>query len=247
MWRWIKPFQAEGAVQMALDTLLLERSGKDNLPIMRVYSWQPWCISLGYNQPAEQIDENVCRREQVDIARRPTGGRAVFHSQEITYCVIIPRESRFYQESLPRLYSLISEGLARGLRLLSIPATLQKRSLNMRTHYRGDESVNCFSAAARSEILVQGKKMVGSAQRHLSWGMLQHGSILKGTAHRNLAFFTGTGDRKKQERLRKITEKKTTEIDSVSSSPLSDAEVTAGLKKGMAEVWKIGFEDVCRS
>ena len=100
---------------MAADQALLETAGQTGQPVMRIYQWSPYCISLGYHQSFESIDLAVCKSKGVDVVRRPTGGRAVFHAQEVTYAVIIPKESVFYRENLTELHTVISQGLAGGL------------------------------------------------------------------------------------------------------------------------------------
>lgn len=228
---------------MGRDQSLLELAGESGRPVMRIYQWDPWCISLGYHQEAESIDLNACTGDGVDVVRRPTGGRAVFHAQEVTYAVVIPKESVFYRENLTELYTLISQGLARGIRHLGVPAELQKRHVDLNTHYKKSMSVSCFSAAARNEVLVGGKKLIGSAQRHLSWGMLQHGSILTGPAHLNLSRYLTGNTAQDRERLRKIIEKKTTTLSRCLESEPAVEAVAASLRNGMESELGITFAD----
>jgi len=242
-WRWIDTGTAAGAFQMAADQTLLEMADETGQPLMRVYQWDPWCISLGYHQSRESIDENSCRKRGVEVVRRPTGGRAVYHAHEVTYAVIIPKESEFYRENLTALYELISAGLVRGLQKLGVQAELQKRKIDLNLHYKKSMSVSCFSAAARNEILVNGKKLVGSAQRHLSWGMLQHGSILTGPAHLDLPYFLKGSSETDKARLRRIIQAKTICLDECRGSSIEFSDAAAALKAGMAEMLDIEFID----
>ncbi|MBN2417090.1 lipoate--protein ligase family protein [bacterium] len=228
---------------MGCDQALLELAGESGLPVMRVYQWHPWCISLGYHQEADSIDLEACAADGVDVVRRPTGGRAVYHAQELTYAVIIPKESAFYRENLTELYTLISEGLASGIRLLGVPAELQKRHVDLNAHYKKSMSVSCFSAAARNEVLVGGKKLIGSAQRHLSWGMLQHGSILTGREHLDLSRYLAGNTTRDRERLRAIIDAKTTSLgEHLGGDPAAET-VADSLRKGMETVLGITFAD----
>ncbi len=228
---------------MALDVTLLEFAEKSGIPVMRTYTWKPFTISLGYHQKAESIDRQKCREEHIELVRRPTGGRAVLHAQELTYSIVIPRSSRYYQENLTRMYFELSTGLARGLRLLGVEASLEKRTLDLRSHYETDLSVSCFSAAARNEILVQGRKLVGSAQRHLHQGLLQHGSILSGPAHLELPRFLAGTSKEDQERLKRIIEAKTVCLEDLLSGPPRLDELSSLLRRGMEEALGISFSD----
>jgi lipoate-protein ligase A len=77
---------------MAIDQALLDYSWETGSPVFRVYQWNPFCISLGYHQKEDSLDLKMCRQEGVDVVRRPTGGRAVFHALEVTYAVVIPKQ-----------------------------------------------------------------------------------------------------------------------------------------------------------
>ena len=161
-----------GAWNMALDHALLESVQTSPRAVLRLYRWQPACLSFGRNQPARGLyDESVARSMGVDIVRRPTGGLAVMHDCELTYAVIAPvdllggpRES----------YQRINAGLVAGLQKLGVPAELSggvKRSAFGTMH-------PCFAEPAAGEVVVGGRKLVGSAQRCEKRTLLQHGSIL---------------------------------------------------------------------
>lgn len=242
-WRWIDTGFADGATQMAADQAILECSAQVGMPTMRVYRWQPYCISLGYHQKLESLDPAACESAGVHVVRRPTGGRAVYHAQEVTYSVIIPKSSTQYLDNVAALYMMLSEGLARGLRQMGVAAELEKRSVDLNAHYKKDLSVSCFSAAARHEILVEGRKLVGSAQRHLTEGMLQHGSILTGDAHLDLPDFLSGGKPEERARLRRAIAAKTVSIGSALGRDVEYDEVTPHLREGMAQEVGIDFVD----
>jgi lipoate-protein ligase A len=228
---------------MAVDQAMLELVMTVGQPTMRVYRWNPPCISLGYHQSSETIDMEQCKRDGIDVVRRPTGGRAVFHAEEVTYAIVIPEGSGFYSTSIEHVYNRISQGLIEGIRHLGIPAVLQKRSLNLRNHYKTPVSVSCFSAAAKHEVMLDGRKLVGSAQRHMQDAILQHGSILTGNAHLNLPkYLKGLGERDK-ERMRKMVEGKTATIGDYLGRTVDYDEVVEALKKGMEEQFSVVLED----
>ncbi|MCK5145769.1 lipoate--protein ligase family protein [bacterium] len=242
-WRWIDTGFSDGARQMAMDQAILACSEEVGMPTMRMYRWAPYCISLGYHQKLDSIDVAACKDAGIHVVRRPTGGRAVFHAEEVTYSVIIPKSNTQYLDNVAALYMTLSQGLARGIRRMDVPAELEKRSVDLHEHYKKDLSVSCFSAAARHEILVDGKKLVGSAQRHLAEGMLQHGSILIGDAHLDLPKFLSGGTEREKTRLRRAIESKTSSIGACLGRTVEYDEVTPHLRAGMAEQLNICFAD----
>jgi lipoate-protein ligase A len=230
-WRYIEPRVASGDEQMATDFTLTMLAAGEN-PVLRFYGWEPPCISLGYNQSADEIDMDVCREAGVDVVRRPTGGRAVYHDREITYSVIIPRNNPLFTDSTSELYLNLSRGLVAGLKGLGIEAELEKRQIDLSSHYRKLDSVSCFSAAARYEVVVDGKKMVGSAQRRLERGVLQHGSILLGESQWRFPDFIKGMDAGKRSTLGRFLAKETVSISGVLGRNVAFLEAAKALKAG---------------
>ncbi|MBN2201984.1 lipoate--protein ligase family protein [bacterium] len=192
-WRWMDGGEAAGAVHMAVDSVLLENPSRLNVPTVRMYRWKPVCLSLGIHQRDCRVDYPACRRDGVDVVRRPTGGRAVLHSDEITYAVVFPVESE--TGGLPKqdLYRNVSEAIVRGLSGLGLPVSYEKRSGRPPSPRDPSAAMSCFSSAARWEILLDGRKLVGSAQKIAPAGVLQHGSILTGEGHRRLGDYLSGG------------------------------------------------------
>src|SRR5262249_50121991 len=118
-----------------------------------------------------------------DLVRRPTGGKAILHAHEVTYSVI----RRLQGAGLREMYRQVNEGLLAGLALLGVHAELSCRSDDFRSLKASPEFIPCFSSTAGSEILFQGRKLVGSAQRRFGDVVLQHGSILLDGSHREIA------------------------------------------------------------
>lgn len=146
---------------------------------LRLYSWSPPAISIGYNQSFEDFDLNKLRHDGIDIVRRPTGGRAILHWHELTYNVVMDAT-----EGGPRkVYYDINEALLRGVKLLGIDAELVESGDDAERMYKSSASIPCFSSSARSEIQYRGKKLIGSAQRRFGRVILQHGSFLLGPEH----------------------------------------------------------------
>lgn len=175
-----------GQYNMDFDVQRLEDFRRGKAPAMfRLYGWKPWAVSLGANQKESDIDREACEKRNIEIVRRPTGGRAVLHAEEITYSVVCP----IPEGSSPHdLYRDIHIFLLAGLKKLNIPhLDFEKSQPDFNKLYNKEfRSVSCFASSARWEIESQGKKMVGSAQRVFGDTLLQHGSILLNRGYEQL-------------------------------------------------------------
>jgi lipoate-protein ligase A len=173
-WILMKEASYSGAENMALDAYLLHNPPP--APVLRFYRWSPPAVSLGYHQKVPNVNKVLLDRYGFDLVRRPTGGRAVFHNQEITYAVIIPATTHLFTLSIHELYYQISRIIVESLQRAGIPAIIEwNRPKQKKTEFTPGE---CFASIARFEVKIQGRKMVGSAQRRMSRAILQHGSIL---------------------------------------------------------------------
>lgn len=202
--------------------------------MLRVYNWKPWCISLGRHQKIEEIDQERTAAAGYDIVRRPTGGRAILHAEELTYSVIMPSEDRGIME----VYRQISEALTAGLQLLVPEIDIAKTQPNFQKLYREAGSIPCFSSSARYEIEFGGKKLVGSAQRRIGSTVLQHGSILIGEAHLALADFLAVSD-EAREQLRQDMRSHTITLQEILGRPVHRDEVRDALIQGFSRSWGV--------
>lgn len=168
------PAAADGSTNMAVDAALLESVQRKGPPVLRFYTWAPACLSLGRNQPARgAYDAERAAAAGIDIVRRPTGGLAVLHDREITYCVLAPLDLF----GGPRAaYATINRALVWGLRYFGVPA-MQAVGAGPRGPMSGN-AAPCFQSPAAGEVVVSGRKLVGSAQRCERGVLLQHGSLL---------------------------------------------------------------------
>ena len=163
-----------GAWNMALDEQLLESATRTGQATLRLYRWSPPCLSFGRNEPAlARYDRAAIEHRGWDVVRRPTGGRAVWHDDEVTYAVAAPINTF---GSLQQSYCTIHERLATALRTLGVPAQLALK--NGRPASLGPGA--CFASPVGGEVTVHGRKVVGSAQVRSESAFLQHGSILLG-------------------------------------------------------------------
>jgi len=172
-WYLIKDTEKPGAYNMALDKYLAD--DPPDMPLLRIYYWDPPAVSLGYGQNLIEYNKNIFDILNIDIVYRPTGGRAVLHKNEITYSVIIPENSEYFKCGIHELYRIISEALLTGLTIVDKGFKIER---NIKEENKYTNNVNCYDSIARFEIKLNGKKIVGSAQRRLKNGILQHGSIL---------------------------------------------------------------------
>jgi len=178
-WRLIISGPGAPEEQMEADRRLLEALSGGGPATWRLYAWDPWAISIGHNQDAARdLDLDRCRRDGIPVVRRPTGGRAVYHADELTYAVAIP-QSPFLPEGTAGPYDIIAGILVDAIRSLGVDA----RSGSVSGAPAGAHQGACFASATRHEILAEGRKLVGSALRRTRDGVLQHGSILIGPAH----------------------------------------------------------------
>jgi lipoyl(octanoyl) transferase len=174
IWRLLITPPAWGAWNMAVDEAILESVGRGHsLPTLRLYSWEPACLSLGYAQPLADVDLPRLQARGWDIVRRLTGGRAVLHTDEITYSVIAPLDEPRVAGTVLESYSRLAAALVEALRLLNLPVKVQEHA---GTSSKTANPV-CFEVPSTSEITVGGKKLVGSAQARRKEGILQHGSL----------------------------------------------------------------------
>lgn len=157
---------------MAIDESLLVAADQSGRAFLRLYRWSPPCLSLGRNEPDTRYDHAAIQRLGWSVVRRPTGGRAVWHEHEVTYAVAAPIAAF---GSLRESYGAIHERLAAALRALGADATLASRRPAVPL---SAGPAACFAAPVGGEVLVDGKKVVGSAQVRRGSAFLQHGSIL---------------------------------------------------------------------
>ncbi len=172
-WRLLLSPPADGAWNMAVDEALLESVGRGAaLPTLRMYAWTPPCLSLGRGQPYEALDEAALTRLGWQAVRRPTGGRAILHADELTYALVLPSGDPLAAGSVLESYRRIAAGLVRALQLLQAPVEVHQAETGVR-----DAPPVCFEVPSTYEITVAGRKLLGSAQARRRDGLLQHGTL----------------------------------------------------------------------
>jgi lipoate-protein ligase A len=175
-WRLLRTQPAQGAWNMAVDEAILELSGLGSVPpTIRLYGWSPPCLSFGYAQPTADVNMTKLKERGWDIVRRPTGGRAILHTDELTYSICGPNNLPQLKGGVLESYQKLSEALLVALHLLGIDADTPKKSDRLISN--NDENPVCFEVPSNYEITVGGRKLIGSAQARRKSGVLQHGSL----------------------------------------------------------------------
>lgn len=239
-WR-ILPFRKAGAAEnMAIDEAIFrETVRKKSSPTLRFYGWQVPALSIGYFQDYEkEVDAEACGQFGVEIIRRPTGGKAVLHEQELTYAVIAGSDSPLFPPDILETYRLISDCIAKGLSEVGIRAEMETDG---RPAPDGALRASCFSFPARYELCVGGRKICGSAQTRSHGVFLQHGSLLLAfDPLRTCAVMLPHRDPGKEaDRLRKAV----TSVGEEAGCPVNEKDLCAALKKGFEQVLGIRFRE----
>jgi lipoate-protein ligase A len=175
-WRLILTPAARGAWNMAVDEALLEhaQAGRgESLPTLRLYAWDPACLSLGHTQPFADVDRARLKENGWEVVRRATGGRAILHTDELTYSVTGSAEEPVLAGGVLESYNHLAQALLLAIKSLGLPVEMKEGKTN------GDGAPNpvCFEVPSTYEITVNGKKLIGSAQARKKEGVLQHGSL----------------------------------------------------------------------
>lgn len=173
-WRLIHHGQLDGPTNMAIDEAILEAvADRTCLPTVRFYGWDPACVSLGYGQKWAIVDNDYLAKKGWDLVRRPTGGRAILHVDELTYSICAPITEPRVRGSVLESYQQLSEALLAGLRNLGLsPVKSVPDPELIQT-----EGPACFDGPSNYEITVHSRKLVGSAQVRKYGVVLQHGTI----------------------------------------------------------------------
>jgi lipoate-protein ligase A len=172
---------APGAENMLRDRALLEACAHGEIAgAIRLYGFTPACLSLGRMQPMTDVDLDACARDGVDVVRRPSGGRAVLHDQEVTYSVVCRSTDPVFGGRVLDSCARIHTAVAAGLSALGVPTAPRALPADLRRDSREIAAfADCFARPAAHELLdMRGRKLVGSAQARRGGALLQHGSVL---------------------------------------------------------------------
>ncbi len=187
-WRILFDGRQAGARNMAVDAAILQAiEAGEAPPTLRLYGWTPWCVSLGHFQhPERELDARALRERGWDVVKRPTGGRAVLHADELTYSILAGKGEAAWCGTLADSYEAIGAAWAQALSGFGLDMV---RGGHARGHAAQPDvpasaprahhapAPPCFASSAKSELVFGARKVVGSAQRRTREAFVQHGSI----------------------------------------------------------------------
>ena len=229
-----------GFMNMAIDEAIAIACDKQlSPPTLRLYTWNPPCISIGYFQDVDEvIDISECKRYGIDIVRRLTGGKAVLHNKELTYSIISPSKNDIFSNGIKGSYKAIADCLLHGIKNLGISGEITERPS------RKGNGFSCFLDTSFYEISVKGKKLIGSAQKRWKNLFLQHGSIIMSPSHTQLASLLRFNKEEERTSFIKLHKEKSTSIEEETKTSSDIIEIKSVIKKGFEEKTGIKlFED----
>lgn len=245
VWRYIDSGNCSPAYNMALDEALLEWHSEGKIPpTIRFYGWNPATLSIGYFQKVEkEIDLEAVKKYGLGFVRRPTGGRGVLHDQELTYSVIVSEEHPEMPKTVTEAYRVISEGILEGFKNLGLDAYFAiPRTDEEKAGLKSPRSAVCFDAPSWYELVVEGRKVAGSAQTRQKGVILQHGSILLDLDEDMLFnLFKYPNDRVK-ERMQRAFKNKAVATNELRAEPVTIDEAKKAFKEGFEKGLKIELE-----
>jgi lipoate-protein ligase A len=210
---------------------------------LRLYRWKPYCISLGANQDESVIAVEKCEEDGIEFVKRPTGGRAILHAEELTYSVVMHCS---FDNSPQKIYREINDALLLGLgaydgKLTS--AELEYKQPDFAAIYRSGKGVACFAETAKNELKYEHKKLIGSAQRKIGSVVLQHGSILCGPFHRKLPYYLHIHDNERSEMLNELQDK-TIEIETILHAAVDYDRLEEAVISGFEKYFEEKFDRI---
>jgi len=207
-WRLLITPPARGAWNMALDEAILEHIGQGvSSPTLRLYAWDPACLSLGHVQPFADVDTIRLREHGWEVVRRATGGRAILHTDEITYSVIAPNDEPRVAGTVLESYNRLAQALLLAVKDLELPVEMKEGKAD------NNSMANpvCFEVPSAYEITLNGKKLIGSAQARKKEGVLQHGSLpLTGDLSRICRVLVYANEEARQDASQRLLDRATT-------------------------------------
>lgn len=232
-WRLIvDPEACTGAENMALDEAIMEAvAAGESPPTLRLYQWEPPCLSLGKRQPLDGVDLTACHADRIDVVRRATGGWAILHTDELTYSVALRPDDPRVSGAILDTYRTLSQGLIAGLRLLGAAAEMNP----VIPGGAQNSSAACFEVPSAYEITVGERKLIGSAQTRPAGKVLQHGSLpLHGDIARVARYLTFASESERGALETHLRERATTLSDAL-GRPVTFAEAAQVMALGFAE------------
>ncbi|MFH1486233.1 MAG: biotin/lipoate A/B protein ligase family protein [Chloroflexota bacterium] len=234
-WRFLNLKSASGSWHMAVDEAVTQFHGLGTAPpTVRFYTWRPPCLSVGYFQSVRKdIDVGACVSQGIDLVRRPTGGRAILHDDELAYSIIALESEPAISGPVGDSFRKISAGIIEGLRILGINAAVGAQRPRRDTVPR---TPACFNAASPHEVTVRGSKVVGSAQCRRGGVILQQGSIPLSLDTGKLFSFLKLPSQELAALARSQFEARVLPLRAILDAGVQAGEVAQALRKGLEMV-----------
>ncbi|EMT47179.1 lipoate--protein ligase family protein [Anoxybacillus flavithermus] len=245
VWRFIDSGNCSPAFNMALDEALLEWHSEGKIPpTIRFYGWNPPTLSIGYFQKVEkEIDMKAVKTYGLGFVRRPTGGRGVLHDRELTYSVIVSEAHPAMPQTVTEAYRVISQGILEGFRFLGLDAYFAvPKTEEEKADLKNPRSAVCFDAPSWYELVVEGRKVAGSAQTRQKGVILQHGSILLDLDEEMLFRLFKYPNERVKERLRQNFKHKAVAINELTGRNVTIDEAKEAFFKGFEKGLNIQLE-----
>ncbi len=232
-WRLIHSGPASGARNMAIDESLL--INVTDSPVLRFYGWSPRCLSLGYGQRSRIVERERLQNRGYTLVRRPGGGGAILHAQELTWCLVLPASHPLAAGSLLSGYRRIAAVFYAALQSLDVPVEMLQRG-----GHRGS-GMACFESPAPFELVAGGRKLLGSARVQRRHAILQHGSLpLSGDVAAICDLLVYPDERARSQAVKRLRKRATTLTEAAAGETIDPARVVAAIVAAFS-----GMHDVC--
>lgn len=240
IWNFINTGSKNPYYNMAMDEALLNFVSRGEIdPVIRFYTWNSATLSIGYFQRLQkEIDIDKVKEKGYGLVRRQTGGRGVLHDKELTYSVIVPESHPNMPSTVTEAYKIISQGLLEGFKNLGFETYFAiPRSKEERDKLKQPRSSVCFDAPSWYELVVEGRKIAGSAQTRQKGVILQHGSILQDIDIDDLFDMFKFKNERLKAKMKENFVQKAVAINDISNQHITLNEMEnafeAGFKKGL--------------
>ncbi|GAB0316523.1 biotin/lipoate A/B protein ligase family protein [Staphylococcus pseudintermedius] len=244
-WHFMNTGSHHPYYNMALDEALLNFVSRGEIdPVVRFYTWNPPTLSIGYFQRlSKEIDIEKVKEKGYGLVRRQTGGRGVLHDKELTYSVIVPEAHPDMPQTVTEAYRVISGGLLEGFKSLGFDAHFAvPRSKEEREKLKQPRSSVCFDAPSWYELVVEGKKIAGSAQTRQKGVILQHGSILQDVDIDDLFDMFIFKNERLKAKMKEAFVEKAVAINDLSKETITLAQMEVAFKEGFKKALDIEFK-----
>ncbi|MBL7565194.1 lipoate--protein ligase family protein [Staphylococcus saccharolyticus] len=234
-WNFINTGSQNPYYNMAMDEALLNFVSRGEIdPVIRFYTWNPATLSIGYFQRLKkEIDIDKVAEKGFGIVRRQTGGRGVLHDKELTYSVIVPESHPNMPTTVTEAYKVISQGLLEGFKNLGFETYFAvPRSKEEREKLKQPRSSVCFDAPSWYELVVEGRKIAGSAQTRQKGVILQHGSILQDIDINELFDMFIFKNNRLKAKMKEAFVEKAVAINDISDTHITIEEMKVAFEKG---------------